>query len=191
MLPSVLAPRHSLLGRFQVQSVVCRLSPIHRPSPSSTSTPEVRVLSSAGVTRHQRSYDPVRPPPAPPPYGDVEAATLVPNGHPPITRFAFSNMPCSLPRWTGAGASVGCFPIPRGPSPKFRRVGIHDFTFEACSSFTHVTACWIAQPPKGGLCHEASARPVARPSRSSATRVYRQLPAWILPPLVNRAVGAH
>jgi hypothetical protein len=25
--------------------------------------------------------------------------------------------------------------------------------------FTHVTACRIAQPPKGGLCHEASARP--------------------------------
>jgi Integrase core domain len=24
-----------------------------------------------------------------------------------------------------------------------------------------------------------------------ATRIYRQLPGWILPPLVNRAVGAH
>ena len=44
---------------------------------------------------------------------------------------------------------------------------------------------------QGGLCHEASTRPVTRPSRSSATRVYRQLPGWILPPLVNRAVGAH
>jgi hypothetical protein len=43
----------------------------------------------------------------------------------------------------------------------------------------------------GGLCHEASARPVTRPSRSSATRVYQQLPGWILPPPVNRAVGAH
>ena len=69
--------------------MVCRLTPIHTPSPSSTSTPEVRVLSSTGVTRHQRSYDPVRPPPAPPPCGDVEAATLVPNGHPPITRLTF------------------------------------------------------------------------------------------------------
>ena len=55
----------------------------------------------------------------------------------------------------------------------------------------YVTACPIAQPPNGGLCHEASARPVTRPSRSSATRAYRQLPGWILPPLVNRAVGAH
>src|SRR4051812_31723344 len=100
-------------------------------------------------------------------------------------------MPCPLPRWTRTGASVGCYPVPLGPSPLFRRVGVHDFTFEACSGFTHVTACRIAQPPKGGLCHEASTRPVARSSRSSATRVYRQLPGWILPPLVNRAVGAH
>jgi hypothetical protein len=34
------------------------------------------------------------------------------------------------------------------PSPLFRRVGIHNFTFEACSGFTHVTACKVAQPPK-------------------------------------------
>ena len=31
------------------------------------------------------------------------------------------------------------------PAPQ---VGIHDFTFEACSDFTRVTARWIAQPPK-------------------------------------------
>ena len=65
------------------------------------------------------------------------------------------------------------------------------FTFEACSGFTHVTARWIAQPPESGLCHEASTKSVTRQSRSSATRPYQQLPGWILPPLVNRAVGAH
>jgi len=48
--------------------------------------------------------------------------------------------------------------------------------------------CSTAQ---GGLRHEASARAVTRPSRSSATRAYRQFPGWNLPPLVNRAVGAH
>jgi hypothetical protein len=37
------------------------------------------------------------------------------------------------------------------PSPLFRRVCVHDFTFEACSSFTHVTACKVAQPPKVAL----------------------------------------
>src|SRR3954464_6477630 len=100
-------------------------------------------------------------------------------------------MPRPLPRWTRTGALVGCFPIPRGPSPVFRRVGVHHFTFEACSGFTRVAACGIAQPPKGGLGHEASTRPVAPPCRSSATRAYRQLSGWLLPPLVNRAVEAH
>src|SRR5215218_8324212 len=100
-------------------------------------------------------------------------------------------MPCPLPRWTKAGALVGCFPAPRGPSPYLRRVGVHDFTFEACSGFTRVTACRIAQPPNGGLCHAASTCPVTQTGRASATRSYRQLPGWILPPLVNRAVGAH
>jgi hypothetical protein len=30
----------------------------------------------------------------------------------------------------------------------FRRVGIRIIPFEACSGFTHVTARWIARPPK-------------------------------------------
>jgi len=45
------------------------------------------------------------------------------------------------------GASVGYFPVPLGPSPFHRRIGVHHFTFGACSGFTRVTACWIAQPP--------------------------------------------
>src|SRR4051812_34351599 len=100
-------------------------------------------------------------------------------------------MPCPLPRWTRAGAPVGCFPTPLGPSPLFRRVGVHDFTFEACSGFTQRYGLPDCSTAQGGLCHEASTRSIARPSRSSATRVYRQLSGWILPPLVNRAVGAH
>ncbi len=34
------------------------------------------------------------------------------------------------------------------PSPMSSRVGVHVFTFEACSGFTRVTACWVAQPPE-------------------------------------------
>jgi hypothetical protein len=37
------------------------------------------------------------------------------------------------------------------PSPVNRRVGIHDFTFEACSSFTRVTAYQFARPPYVGF----------------------------------------
>jgi hypothetical protein len=44
---------------------------------------------------------------------------------------------------------------------------------------------------RGGLRHEASACPVARTDRSSATRSNRQLSGWNLPPLVTRAIWAH
>src|SRR6266571_1470835 len=55
------------------------------------------------------------------------------------------------------------------PSPVIGRVGIRDFAFEACSSFTHVAACQIAGPPKADVCPEAPTQPVTRPSRSVAT----------------------
>src|SRR6202049_2806205 len=55
------------------------------------------------------------------------------------------------------------------PPPFNGRVGIHDFTFGACSSFTRVAACQIACPPIADVCPEASTQSVTRPSRSVAT----------------------
>jgi hypothetical protein len=55
------------------------------------------------------------------------------------------------------------------PSPVNGRVGIHDFTFEACSSFTHVAAYQIAARLKADICPEAPTQSVTRPSRSVAT----------------------
>jgi hypothetical protein len=98
-------------------------------------------------------------------------------------------MPCSLPRWTGQ-VLVGFFPAAR-PSPNNGRVGIHNFTFEACSSFTRVTACKVAARPKADPCPEASIRPVTQPNRSVASMSYRQLHRWNLPPLMTCALGAH
>ena len=119
---------------------------------------------------------------------DVEAATLARDGSPPVTRTHPSDMPCPLPRWTGTGASVGCFPVPLRPSPLFRRVGVHDFTFEACSGFTRVTARRIAQPPKAAFVTRL--RPARLPDQTARQlpESNRQLSGWILPPLVNRAV---
>lgn len=37
------------------------------------------------------------------------------------------------------------------PSPSLSQVGIRNFTFEACSGFTHITARWIAQLPKAAF----------------------------------------
>ncbi len=85
---------------------VCRLIANHLHLAFFESIPEVRVLSSAGVTRPQQSYDPVRLPSKPPPESDVEAAALAQNGSPLI----LSNVPCPIPRRIEAGASVDCFP---------------------------------------------------------------------------------
>src|SRR5450759_3844239 len=55
------------------------------------------------------------------------------------------------------------------PSPNGRRVGIRIVTFEACSGFTHVTACRIAQPPKAAFVTRL--QPCRLPDRAA-----RQLP---------------
>ena len=56
----------------------------------------------------------------------------------------FPDMPSSLPRWTRSSASIGSFLVLLRPSPNIGRVGVHNFTFEACSRFTRVTACRFA-----------------------------------------------
>ncbi len=132
------------------------------------SAPEVRALRSAGITRLQRSYGPVRlPVPAAIP-SDGVGTKLHRHWVSLSNAVCLPNMPCSLPRWTEPVlVSVASRLVL--PSPFPRRVGVHDFAFEACSSFTRVTACRVARPPYGGLCHEASTRSVTRPGRSLAT----------------------
>lgn len=49
----------------------------------------------------------------------------------------------------------------------------------------------VCSPTIRGLCHEASIRPVTQSNRSIATKSYRQLLGWDLPPPVICAVGAH
>src|SRR5690242_13103907 len=77
------------------------------------------------------------------------------------------------------------------PSPLPGRVGVHITTFEACSSFTRVTACRVAPPPYVGFI--ARLRPSRLPSSDA-----RKLPSstnnllvWVLPPLVICAFEAH
>src|SRR6476620_4221601 len=97
-----------------------------------------------------------------------EAATSDPDGSPPIARITLPTCRAHYPdgpRWVHMSIAS---PSTR-PSPLFRRVGIHTFTFEACSGFTHVTARWIAQPPKAAFV--ARLRTDRLPSRHA-----RQLP---------------
>src|SRR6476619_4056445 len=87
-------------------------------------------------------------------------------------------MPCPLPRRTRRVRASLASPSAR-PSPVLRRVGVRDFTFEACSGFTHVTACRIARSPKATFVTRL--RPGGLPLRTA-----RQLPAqpttrWVEP----------
>jgi hypothetical protein len=175
----------------------------HRQSPllpSFTSTPEVRALSSAGITRSPRSYSPLRLPDlAAALSGDVwgrdpqpSRASLTALRSPSL--HAVLNTPvdrirCSLVGELRVPARVSSVSIQ--PSPISGRVGIHIVTFEACSSFTRVTACTVAPPPYVGFI----TRP--RPSRFPGSGA-RKLPSstnnlleWVLPPLVICAVEAH
>jgi hypothetical protein len=179
-----------LLPTAPGNSGVCRLSPITMPSPSSEAhqksgpfpPPALPGLSStmtlSDTRQSRRPTTPLRPLPSPtvglPQLPGSPFRHAVPTTPMDRNRCVCRLLPCST--WAFPVIQAG-----RRPSLHFRgllrlhsRYGLPD--------------CSTAQ---GGLCHEASTRPVARPSRSSATRVYRQLPGWILPPLVNRAVGAH
>jgi hypothetical protein len=77
------------------------------------------------------------------------------------------------------------------PSPVNRRVGIHDFTFEACSSFTALRPAASLARLKADFCPEASTWPVAQPSRSVASMPTDNYMGGFLLPLVICAVGAH
>src|SRR5947209_19973960 len=121
----------------------------HRQSPhlcSFQSTPAVRALPFTGITRLPRSYDPFRLPllaatltvaselRAPP-------ATDLPQLPRPPSRHAVLTTPVDRNRCLSASS------LPARPSPNLSGVGIHNFTFEACSSFTRVTACLVAHQP--------------------------------------------
>jgi hypothetical protein len=172
---------------------VARRCQTHRQSPhlsSFTSTPEVRVLSSASITRPQRSYNPLRLPDWPlVPSDHVWSATSTSPGYPPLAQITFSACRAHYPGGpeqvlVGFFPARAAFPVlqaGRHPHRYFRgllelhtRYGLH-----SCS------------PTIRGLYREAPPVPVSRLGRSQAIKSYQQLLEWVLPPLVIRAFGAH
>ena len=121
--------------------------------------PEVRPLPSAGITRFQRYYGPLRLPGR---AGLSLAGCRL--GHAPSAW----GLPCcvGLPAPTcrrhypggNAGGAAVAPPMPsrRRPSPSLCWVGCHITRFEACSAFTHVTAYRLAESLKRPFPSKAS-----------------------------------
>ena len=176
--------------------------PLKRPDLSGVVRLIANHRSSSSSKAHQKSGS--FPPPALPglggtmtlsdsrraaALGGVEAATSAHDGSPPITRITF---PACRAHYPGGSRRVHlsvASPSTR-PSPLFRRVGIR-------TSLSRPAQASLALRPAGLL--NRPRRPLSRgfdpagcPTKPLVSyQVNRQLSGWILPPLVNRAIGAH
>ncbi len=104
------------------------------------------------------------------------ASTRHRQGFPCCCAFHLPCMPTPLPRRKRTGASAACFPDRHRSSPNLRRVDSRIALFEACSAFTRVPACMVAEPPEAALLHQsASVYIVTSVNRSGCCQPKRQL----------------
>ena len=169
-----------------------RLPPISRHSVPSAIGSELRPLPSTSITRPQRYYGPLRHP--------GRHAALTAWGFPccvdplvPTCRRHYPGGPLGSDRsWDGL---FHPFPLPpwrRRPSPIGCRVGVHIGHFEACSTFTRVTACRLAASPKRHICLEASDGFVTSTAVPIAAGWSNPVARWELHPLkINTFHTAH
>src|SRR5271156_3608646 len=120
---------------------------------------QLRPLPSTGVTRLLRYYGPLRHPRRP--GRSLASCQLIPTAITAGTS-RVANGPLLLAcRRQYPGRSHGiCSLVPfhsLRPSPKPGRVGSCISLFEACSAFTHVTACMLAESPMRPFTPKASA----------------------------------
>lgn len=165
----------------------------HRQSPVLSffkSASEVRALSSTGITRSQRSYDPLRLPSLattlsmmlkvrPPPRSDLPQLLRFPCSHAVLNTPAdrpgalrFLPSPCCLPRLTGGSASAIVLSRPAQASLALRPAN--------------------SQLAQKAMLLSRGFDPASCPTQSLGSyHAYRKLHGWILPPLEICAVGAH
>src|SRR2546423_14576188 len=168
---------------------VCRLIANHLHLAIFESTPEVRVLSSAGITRPQRSYDPVRTPPMPHPKATLRPLPAHRTGLPRLLESSFRRAVPTTPA-DRAGAHVDCFPA-HAAFPKWQ---------EGRHPHCHFRGLLRLRSRYGPSDRSAAQRrPLSRGSNPCgyphqplvSYRINRQLSARNLPPLMLRAPGAH
>src|SRR6516164_3744060 len=137
---------------------VCRLIANHRNLAFFESIPEVRALSSAGVTRLHRSYDPVRLPSVPPPKVTLRPLPSHQPGLPRLPEPPFRRAAPTNPA-DRAGAHVDCFPASRG---------LPQMAGGSASALS------LSRPAQASL----TLRPAGSLSRPQATFVTRLRPMW-------------
>jgi hypothetical protein len=91
----------------------------------------------------------------------------------------------SLGRIARGTAYSNRFPVRQRlrPSPSYGKVGVHIGRFEACSTFTRVTACLLAASPQQHMCLEGSDGFVTSTATPIATRWSDPVAGWDLHPL--------
>ena len=111
-------------------------------------------------------------------------------GFPCCYAFHLPCMPAPIPRRKPAGAFVALFPAGQRPSPYYRRVGFRAKRFEACSAFTRVPACMVAEPPIGGPSLQgASAHVVTSMNRPGRYQPGATVAGWGSHPQGKRALS--
>ena len=180
---------HQFRPRILIFSGVARLIANHPHLSIFESAPEVRVLSSTGVTRLQRSYDPVRLPPEPPPVATLRPLPSPLTGSPPITR---TTLPTCRAHYPGGSSGCACRLLPRSCSLPQMAGG-------------SASALSLSRPAQASLTLRPARslsrlwRPLSRGSGPAgypaeplvSYRINRQLSGWNLPPLMIRPFGAH
>ena len=140
---------------------------------------------------------------SPPP----QAARPIPRGHPveghapsplgvsrvaldlrvPTCRRHYPGGPLGSDRsWGGLFQPFPIHPQRQRPSPSECKVGVHIGRFEACSTFTCVTACRLAASPKRHICLEGSDGFVTSTAAPIATGWSDPVAGWELHPLKSQ-----
>src|SRR5256885_6597902 len=168
---------------------VCRLIANHLHLAIFESTPEVRVLSSAGITRRHRLTPPTASPPMPPPKATLRPLPSHRTGLPRLLESSFRRAVPTTPA-DRAGAHVDCFPA-HAAFPKWQE-GRHPHCHFRGLLRLHSRygpsdrSAAQRRPLSGG------SNPCGYPHKPLVSyRINRQLSVWNLPPLMIRALGAH
>ena len=114
---------------------------------------QLRPLPSTGVTRLRQYYEPLRHPSQPGP--SLTSCQLIRTAITAGTsRVAYGPLlPACRRQYPGRSDGIYSLVLFHSlrPSPKPGRVGSCISLFEACSAFTHVTACTLAKSPSDSL----------------------------------------